>query len=95
MKLSDGIKAKHGDSKSHVIKLLNGQKHAGNVWNEFLTNKLFALGFEKSKVNVLSRVSNFIVHVNDGSFLGKSECQLSNIKKELQDVGLDTSSHIF
>ena len=31
MKLSDGIKAKHGDSKSHVIKLLNGQKHAGNV----------------------------------------------------------------
>ena len=30
----------------------------------------------------------FIVYIDDMMFLGKSECQLSNIVKELQDVGL-------
>ena len=31
----------------------------------------------------------FIVHVDDGMFSGKTECQLSNIVKELQNIGLD------
>ena len=45
MELPAGIETKHGDSKSHVLKLLKNiydQKQAGLV----LTNKLLALGFE-------------------------------------------------
>ena len=74
------------------MKNLYGQKQAGRVWNETLTNKLFALGFEQSKMDecVFCQESViFIVYVDDGMFLGKSECQLSNILKELQDVGVD------
>ena len=60
MELPADIETKHGDSQSQVLKLLKnlfGQKQAGWLWNEFLTNKLISLGFEQSKV--LSRVSNF------------------------------------
>ena len=89
-----GIETKHGDRKSHVLKLLKnlyGQKQAGWVWNEFFTNKLFALGFEQLKVDECVFYWGsviFIVDVDDGMLLGKSECQLSSIVNE-QDVGLD------
>ena len=38
---------------------------------------------------VLLRINIFILYIDDGIFLGKSECQLSNIEKVLQDVGSD------
>jgi hypothetical protein len=42
MELPQGIKTAIGNSKDHVLKLLNniyGQKQAGRVWNSFLVNK--------------------------------------------------------
>ena len=87
MELPAGIETKHGDSKSHVLmlpKTFHGQKQARWVWNEFLTNKLFALGFEQSKVDECVFYWGsviFIAYVDNGMSLGKSEQQLSNITK--------------
>ena len=95
MELPAAIETKHGDSQSHVSKFLKnlyGQKQAGCIWNEFLSNKLFAFGFEQSKVDECVFYQGsviFIVCVDDGMFLKNSERQLSNIMKKLQDVGLD------
>ena len=85
MELPAGIETKHGDSKTHGLKLLKnlyGQKQASHVWNEFLTIKLRALGFEQSKVDEFVSYFGsviFIVYIDDGIFLGKSKYQLSNI----------------
>jgi hypothetical protein len=43
MELPQGIRTSEGESKDHVLKLLkniNGQKQAGQVWNEYFVDKL-------------------------------------------------------
>ena len=45
MELPIGITTKHGNSKSHVVKLLSnlcGQTQAGHVWNQYLVDKFLA-----------------------------------------------------
>ena len=72
MELPAGIETK---CMSHVLKLLKNlyaQKQDGQVWNEFLTNKLFALGFEQSKMDECVFYHGsviFIVYVDGGMFL--------------------------
>ncbi len=54
MELPKGIETKHGNSKDHVLKLLQkiyGQKQAGWVWNHHLTAKLLEIGFTQSLID--------------------------------------------
>ena len=54
MELLQGIETKHGNSKDHVLKLLQniyGQKQAGWVWNHHLTSKLLEIGFIQSLID--------------------------------------------
>ena len=71
MELSQGIQTKHGNSKDHVLMLLQniyGQKQAGQVWNHYLTSKLLEVGFIPSLVDncVFYRGNTiFIVSIGD------------------------------
>ena len=94
MGLPLGIEVAHGNSKDYVLKLLKnlyGQKQAGRVWNEHLVEKLRSIGFSQSFVDecVFYREDViFIVYVDDGIFIGKSDEQLTSIITELQNIGL-------
>ncbi|KAL7475458.1 hypothetical protein ACHAW6_001370 [Cyclotella cf. meneghiniana] len=73
-----------------------GQKQTRRVWNQFLVQKLESIGFKQSKINecMLYREDIiFIVYVDDGIFLGKSDDQLTGIIKELTDIGLEVKDH--
>ena len=54
LQLPGGIETETGNSKTHVLKLLRnvyGQKRAGKVWADFLSENLFKIGFERSKID--------------------------------------------
>ncbi|KAL7457129.1 hypothetical protein ACHAXS_000396, partial [Conticribra weissflogii] len=95
MELPQGIETKYGNSKDYVLKLLAnlyGQKQAGRVWNQYLVKKLQGIGFKQSKVDecVFYRSGViFIVYIDDGIFLGKSDKQLKSIIQEIKSTGLD------
>jgi len=94
MELPKGIETKHGNSKDHVLKLLQniyGQKQAGRVWNHYLTSKLLEIGFSQSLIDdcVFYRGSTiFIVYVDDGIFIGDSDDEILSIIVQLQGLGL-------
>ena len=94
VELPQGIKTKHGNSKDHVLKLLQniyGQKQAGRVWNHHLTAKLLDVGFAQSLIDdcVFDRGNTiFIVYVDDGIFIGDTNNQILAIIAQLQDLGL-------
>lgn len=95
MELPMGIQTKHGNSKDHVLKLLRniyGQKQAGRVWNTYLVDKLLSIGFKQSLIDdcVFYRGTLiFIVYVDDGIFLGKSDSEISQAITELSNLGLN------
>ena len=70
LQLTDGIDTKSGNRRTHVLKLLQnvyGQKQAGKLWADFLSENLFNIGFERSKINecVFYRVNLvFLVYVD-------------------------------
>jgi hypothetical protein len=54
MELPKDIDTRHGNSKDHVLRLLQniyGQKQAGRVWNHHLTAKLLEVGFTQSLID--------------------------------------------
>jgi hypothetical protein len=60
MELPLGIETRHGNSKDHVLKLLAnlyGQKQAGRVWNGYMVEKLYSIGFEPSTVSSIAMTS--------------------------------------
>jgi hypothetical protein len=73
MELPQGIQAKHGNSKEHVLKLeknIYGPKQAGCVWNSFLVGKLTSIEFTMSLIDdwvFLCSDVIFMVYVDDGS----------------------------
>ena len=79
MELLQGIETKHGNSKDHVLKLLQniyGQKQAGQVWNHHLTAKLLEVRFTQSLIDncVFYRGDTiFIVYVDDRIFIGDTD----------------------
>jgi hypothetical protein len=95
MELPQGIQTETGNSKDHVLKLLNknyGQKQAGRVWNSFLMDKLTSLGYTASLINdfVFFRGDIiFMVYVDDGIFLGNDDAQLQQAITEIQGLGLN------
>ncbi len=95
MELPQGIQTKHGNSKEHVLKLeknIYGQKQAGRMWNLFLVDKLTSIGFTMSLIDdcIFFRSDIiFMVHVDDGIFLGSNDLQLQEVIKEIQDLCLN------
>lgn len=52
--LSPGIVAKHEKSKDYFLKLianLYGQKQADHIWNKYMTDKLWDIGFQQSLID--------------------------------------------
>ena len=91
MELPHGIKTKHGNGKTHVLKLLKnlyGQKQAGRVWNQHLVKRLKAIGFQQSKVDecVFFRDNViFIVYVDDGIFASPDKQAIDKAISELKE----------
>ena len=69
-----------------------GQKQAGKVWADFLSENLFKIGFERSNINecVFYRGKLvFLVYVDDGIFFSPwTGRQFNNVIKELKDSKL-------
>jgi hypothetical protein len=85
MELPQGIQTKHGNSKKHVLKLVEmhiyGQKQTGHVWDSFLVDKLTSIGFTMSVIDDCFFFCNdviFMVYVDDDIFQGK---KTHNLKK--------------
>ena len=72
LQLPDGIETESGNSRTHVLKLLQnmyGQKQAGKVWADFRSENLFKIGFERSKIDECMFYRGnlvFLVYVDDG-----------------------------
>eukprot|EP00957_Ditylum_brightwellii_P132210 10081353-Ditylum_brightwellii.AAC.1 len=81
MRLPAGIETKHGNNKTHMLKLENnlyGQKQAGQVWNHYLSQKMFAIGFKQSKVDEYGSI-----------FAGPSNKGIYEAIQKLKRVDLD------
>ncbi|KAL7474046.1 hypothetical protein ACHAW6_000044, partial [Cyclotella cf. meneghiniana] len=95
MELLPGIKTKHGNSKDYILKLLAnlyGQKQAGRVWDQYLTDKLRDIGFQQSQVDECIFYRDdviFIVYVDDGLFFHSHDNNLTLIIKQFKVAGLN------
>ena len=95
MKLPPGIETKHGNSTDYILKLLAnlyGQKQAGHVWNQYITNKLCDIGFQQSQIDqcVFYRDAiTFSVYMNDGLFFGNNDDMRMLISRQLKKAGLN------
>ena len=68
-----------------------GQKQAGKVWADFLSENLFKIGFERSKIYecVFYRGNLvFLVYDDDGIFFSLDRTSIDNVIRELQDSKL-------
>ena len=90
LQIPDGIETESGNSRTHVLKLLRnvyGQKQAGKVWADLLSENLLKIGFERSKIDecVFYRGNLvFLVYVDDGIFVSFDGTSIDNVIKELQ-----------
>ena len=90
MELPKGIETKHGNGKTHVLKLLKnlyGQKQAGRVWNQHLVKGLKSIGFKQSKVDecVFFRGNViFIVYTDDGIFASPDKREVDKAIDEMK-----------
>ena len=67
------------------------QKQAGKVWADFLSENLFKIGFETSKIDeCVFYCGNlvFLVYVDDGIFVSLDSTPINNVIRELQDSKL-------
>ena len=88
-----GIEAKHGNIKSHVLKLLSnlyGQKKAGHVWNQYLIDNLLTICFTQLLINECEFYSDnviFTVYIDDRLFCGPPEHKLTLMIQALKQSG--------
>jgi hypothetical protein len=55
MELPKGIQTRYGDGRTNVLKLLKnvyGQKQAGRMWSQHLSQRVHTLGFKPSQIDV-------------------------------------------
>ena len=94
LKLPDGIDTESGNSRTHVLKLLQnmyGQNQAGKVWADFLSGNIFKIGFERSNTDECMFYRGnlvFLAYVDDGIFVSLDGTSIDNVIKELQDSKL-------
>ena len=95
MELPAGVKTKYGNGDTHVLKLvknLYGQRQAGQVWNQFLEEKLRQIGFLPSKVDPCVYYKGktiFAVYVDDGIFMGPNKDEIDQAIRDLRSVKLN------
>jgi len=95
MELPKGIETKHGNGKTHVLKLLKnlyGQKQAGRVWNQHLHTRLIELGFKQSTIDECLYFRGtllFVVYVDDGILASKSQEEIEKAIKDIRNAGCD------
>ena len=94
LQLPDGIETESGNSMTHLLKLLRnmyGKKQAGKVWDNFLSENLFKIGFKWSNIDkcVFYRGNLvFLLYVDDGIFVSEDRTSIHSAIKELMDSNL-------
>ena len=94
LQLPDGIETESGNSRTHMLKLLQkvyGQKQAGKVWTDFLSKNLFKIGFKRRNIDecVFYRGNLvFLVYIDDGIFVSLDGTSIYNVIRELQNSKL-------
>ena len=89
LQLPDGIKAESGNSRSHVLKLLRNvydQKQADKVLDDFLSENIFKIGFDRSNIDecVFYRGKLvFVVYFDDGIFVALDGTSVDSTINEL------------
>ena len=89
MELPKGIKTKHGNGKTHVLKLLKhlyGQKQAGQVWNQHLHERLLKIGLKQSSTDECLYYHGsllFVVNVDNGILTSKDN---NKIEQAIKDI---------
>ena len=98
MKIPKGFDIEGGSTKDYVLRVnknVYGQKQAGRVWNQYLTQKLTKeLKFKQSKVDecVFYRgKSMHILHTDDSILAGPDEEELNQIIRDLKRVKLNVT----
>ena len=95
MKLPAGFQFEYGNSRTHVLKLkknLYGQKQAGKMWFDYLSNGLKDIGFVVSDVDecVFTRGINvFMCYVDDSIFADPNDDNIDKAIQDLKDAGYD------
>ena len=85
--LPDGIDTESGNSRTNVLNLLRnvyGQKQSGKVWEDFLSDNLFKIGFERSNIDkcMFYRGNTVcLVYVDDGIFFSFYGTSMDNAIK--------------
>ena len=94
LQLPDGIETESGNSRTHVLKLLRnvyGQKQAGKVWADFLSENLFKIGFKRIKIDECMFYRGnivFLVYVDDGIVVSFDGTSIGSVTKELKESKL-------
>jgi hypothetical protein len=95
MELPKGIQLSSGNSRTHVLRLINnlyGQKQAGRVWNQHLAKVLHKAGFVASIVDecvFYKGKTIFIVYVDDGILFGPDLKEIELAMKNLDAQGFN------
>ena len=105
MQLPDGIENESGNSRTHVPKLLwnvYGQKQSGKVLDDFLSDNLFKIGFERSNIDerifycgnlvLLVYIDDTILVSLDGTSIDNEIKELMVSKLNLEDQGHPANS---
>ena len=97
MKVSAGVKLKQGKKSDCVLKVhknIYGQKQAGRVWFEYLTEKLFEIGFKQSKHDAclfyIGKVL-YALYKDDSILTGPSKSELDQVFHDLRNQKLDVT----
>ncbi len=90
----DGIESRGGNKATHLLKFLSnlyGQKQAGQIWNQYLVDKLLDAAFSRLLIDDCVFYCGsviFIICVDDRIFLKHSDEQLMHRIRMLQEMSL-------
>jgi hypothetical protein len=96
MKIPKGFSIDEGNTDGYVLNVLKnvyGQKQAGRVWNQYLTNKLIGtLGFTQSKMDecvFYRRKTMYALYTDNSILAGPDEEEIKQIISDLQKAKLN------
>ena len=93
MELPHGVEMKHGQGKTHILKLLKnlyGQKHPGQVCNQHLHAKLTSIGFKQSTYDdclYYRGTTIFAENVDNGIFTSANDDDTTKGIRDLKKIG--------
>ncbi len=96
MKIPKGFSIDKGNTDDYVLKILRniyGQKQAGRVWNQYLTNKLIGtLGFTQSKTDECAFYQGktmYALYIDDSILAGPDKKEIDQIIIDLKRAKLN------